>query len=348
MNIYKKWLLQLTLTSILLLSPILIVVMGFNYYIDPLWNFNHANDYNDYQMGFDERQQKTNYITTRPFAYDSLIIGTSRVSYMDQHQFQKNDVYNYSLSEMHIDEYLPYINYAKKQKNGSFDKIYMELYFESFKIVSSPYKEPSVFFENASNPLYKYTTLFSRNTWEQSMTNLAYSKANHFGGLKSYNRDNVGTTTYVNDNMNEAWKKSIAQFEQNKATNNYPYDPAYKKKLELLMQENPKTQFIVFTDPIPSVKLKAILNDPLYWNVYERWIYELIDVFGEVHSFQAVSEYTTNEKYWFDGAHYYPIIGDKMIAHLEGREQDPSFHILVNKDNIEEYLATLQTMIHTP
>src|SRR4051812_12979960 len=120
MSKYKSWLIKLIITSLLVIAPIVGFVMYHNYQIDPLWNFNHANEYNDIQIGFDERQQKTNYVMARPFNYDSLLIGTSRVTYMDQSSFVNDDVFNYSLSEMHIDEYSPYINFAKDKKGSAF------------------------------------------------------------------------------------------------------------------------------------------------------------------------------------------------------------------------------------
>ncbi|MDD3269201.1 MAG: hypothetical protein PHX14_07760, partial [Syntrophomonadaceae bacterium] len=63
MDVYKKWLI---IAISLILLP-LAAVAGFNYYIDPLWNFNHANPYNTIQASFDERQQKTNQVTFGKF-----------------------------------------------------------------------------------------------------------------------------------------------------------------------------------------------------------------------------------------------------------------------------------------
>ena len=87
MNRYKKWLLQFVVGGFIVFFLIFGGVVYFNYYIDPLWNFNHKNEWNDFQDGFDERQQKTNYILSHPFQYDSLMIGTSRVTYMNQFEF---------------------------------------------------------------------------------------------------------------------------------------------------------------------------------------------------------------------------------------------------------------------
>ncbi len=57
MNNYQKW---FQTVLVLILLPVFLVG-GFNYYIDPLWTFNHAHQYNRIQLSFNERQQKTNH-----------------------------------------------------------------------------------------------------------------------------------------------------------------------------------------------------------------------------------------------------------------------------------------------
>ena len=51
----KQWMKRLFLTTFILVILPVTAVMGFNFYIDPLWNFSHQNQYNDYQIGFDEK-----------------------------------------------------------------------------------------------------------------------------------------------------------------------------------------------------------------------------------------------------------------------------------------------------
>ncbi|MBM7649327.1 hypothetical protein JOC78_002280 [Bacillus ectoiniformans] len=343
MKNYKKWLVKLLISNALIVLPVAVAVMGFNYYIDPLWNFNHKNDWNDYQAGFDERQQKTNYIVNRPFDYDSLLMGTSRVTYMDQHEFQKDKVFNYSLSSLHIDEYQPYVDFAKKQNGKAFDKIYMELYFESFNgEVKNLLGSPDTYFEEAESPFYKYTSLFSYSTLQKSLDNKKYSEENSFPGPRSYNRENVAATSMTNDRLPVLLDRYKKHFADNQFKGTYPYDEKYKEKLAALKKANPSSEFIVFTDPIPVERMKIVLNNPVYWEAYERWYREMTDVYGTVYSFQNVSEYTANRKYWFDWFHYYPAVGDLMIAELEGRENGSDFCVKVTKENVDQYLTQLK------
>ena len=51
MKHYRNWTFA---TLILILLPLL-AVAGFNWYIDPLWLFEHSHQYNNIQAGFDER-----------------------------------------------------------------------------------------------------------------------------------------------------------------------------------------------------------------------------------------------------------------------------------------------------
>lgn len=339
MDKYKSWILKLVIVAVIL-SPVVIAPMYFNYYIDPLWNFNHSNEWNDYQVGFDERQQKTNYIIHHPFEYDSLVIGTSRVTYMDQTQFQNNNVYNYSLSDLHIDEYVPYIEFAKKRKRNEFDRIYIELYFGSFSVSTVKFNEPNTYFDIALNPLYRYSTLFSYNTLMYSLENKKYSEANFFEGFRSYNRNNVATTSYINKNIDALMNGYQEFFERKKQ--NIVYDHRYKGKLIQLKMLNPNSQIIIFADPIPKARLRAMINDPEYFSLLKTWYKDMTEVFGQVYSFQLINEYTGNNNYWFDAFHYYPNFGDKMIANLEGREHDEAFMMIVTEDNLEEYFSLLQ------
>jgi len=85
----------LVITITVMLLP-LFVVGGFNYYIDPLWNFAHAHKYNRIQIAFDERQQKTNRLHFSPADYDTLILGSSRTTYMDHSELVGYQAYNYA------------------------------------------------------------------------------------------------------------------------------------------------------------------------------------------------------------------------------------------------------------
>ena len=87
----KKWIKVFITIIIVVLLPIILV----NFIIDPLWTFNHSNQFNNAQQGFNERQQKTNraYFVGLE-KYDTLLIGSSRSTYINQHDFYNMNVFN--------------------------------------------------------------------------------------------------------------------------------------------------------------------------------------------------------------------------------------------------------------
>ena len=76
---YKKRVLQIFVVAVILIVPIPLL----NYLVDPYWCFDHEILIGRYQAGFDERQQKTNFLTFNKGAFDTLILGSSRLTYTD-------------------------------------------------------------------------------------------------------------------------------------------------------------------------------------------------------------------------------------------------------------------------
>ena len=340
----KKWFLRLALFSFLVAGLPAMAVIGFNYWIDPLWNFPHSHKYNDVQFAFDERQQKTNYINSRPFDYDSLLIGTSRVTYMDATRFKGEKVFNYALSGLHIDEYLPYISYAAEKKGGDFDVIYMELYYNSYNGIPNPNSPPDYYFDKSEGFLYKYKTLFSHSTYERAAANYGYSKDNVYEGARYYTRENVGKTAFVSERMDAKLERYINSVKSEKMVKSFVYSDSYKDKLQALKDAFPDTRFVIFTDPMPYKKQEAILQIPEYREGYIRWYDEMVEVFGEVYSFQGRTPITESNESFFDVSHYTPEIGDEMIEALLAPESSRDILTVVNEANLDGYLSAVQNV----
>lgn len=337
----KKWIVKLFATSFIVIGLPVFGIMGFNYYIDPLWNYTHANDFNDYQLGFDERQLKTNYIKSHDFNYDSLLIGTSRITYLNERVFKKESVYNFSLSGLHIKEYLPYMKYAEKENGKPFKRIFIELYFDSANAgKTSTLNPPQTYIETSEAPFYAIKSLFSESTMHYALFNYAISKANHYDGARSYTRNNIAQTTYSNDAMEQEWQKFKNNFKAESAKP-FMYDTDYKKRLHAIKDAFPNTELVVFTELMPAKRLQTVLHNDDRYAAYGRWMNDMVDVFGTVYSFHSVNEITVNEDNFFDWLHYYPNVGDLIIKSLENREEPSAIMQAVNKGNLNKYLKNV-------
>jgi len=347
MNPYSKWLLSSLITFLILFLCVFSYPLYISYIVDPLWNFTHDNENNTIQIGFDERQQKSNYITNRTMDYDGLLIGTSRVTYMNQSGFQRSKVYNYGLSSLDIQDYNDYISYAVKQNGKPFDKIYLELYYNSFAPPPevSSYVLPEVAIDNAQSTIYRYKSLFSYDTYKKAKENKEYSIANWYEGYRSYDRSNEVSTNYVNPNINNLFKDSIPKADTVYPDSEVPYSDQYKENLETIRNDNPDSKLIPFTDPMTAVRLKLFLADPNKFEAYQRWFEEMVEVYGQVYSFHSVNEYTIGQKYWFDTVHFYPNLGEIFVAHLDGRMNDEDILTIVTSENLDTYLTDLKKEI---
>ena len=165
---YKKF--------IIVVFTIFIIVVGsaasFIYYIDPMWTFSHKNAYNDVQTVIDERQQKANVIHFQPFDYDTLLIGSSRVTYINQHDFEGMKVFNFSASNLSVREYEPIVDFATKEAQRPFERVIIGIdFFKTSIDQSSTPKSMDAQRAKVEEPFYRYKNLLSFDLLEYAYDN---------------------------------------------------------------------------------------------------------------------------------------------------------------------------------
>lgn len=305
---YKKWFFA---TLCLILLPLL-AIAGFNFYIDPLWNFGHAHRYNQIQASFDERQQKTNRVTFIPFAYDALILGSSRTTYISQYDFPGCRAYNYSVSNMLLDEYYDYVEYAKARRGREFDIIIIGLdFYTTNQNIEREFSEPSFYIGQANEWGYRYKTLLSRDLLRYSWQNYQAARLGQPQNF-AYNRRNVKTLNIVPSGEKQSKIDATVDKYRRDIYANYHYADV-KGTLSRLRESNPKSRFIVFTTPISQPLYELMLEEGLY-PYYQRWLSDCVEVFGEVYNFMGPNSITTDLDNYYDASHIYPHIGT-LIAH---------------------------------
>ncbi|WP_394238809.1 hypothetical protein [Niallia oryzisoli] len=339
---YKKWSIRTLLLAIL---PLLLVV-AVNYYIDPLWLTNHSSKYNQRQMVIDERQQKTNFITFNDFDYDTLIIGSSRTTHINQEDFIGHKAYNYSVSAMRVWEYNDYIEYAKKVKGGDFDTIVMELYYDSFeKNLLDNSEDPLHYIDQANSPFYRIKSLLSYDTLKYSFQNYTASTKKEFIETRMYNRKNTAEAKRFTNEEALAAKTSFQNTFTDTPTN---YDENYLQTLETLKKNNPNTKFIIFTNPTSDYTLKGNVRDKETFADYERWLTEITYVFDNVYNFAYLNSITTDPNNYYDPYHFYPEVGKLIVDKIMGYSNPdiPSdFGVKIDVGNIDEHLQFVREQL---
>ncbi|MEH7443993.1 hypothetical protein V7201_16895 [Bacillus sp. JJ1122] len=337
---YKAWAIKL----LVILVTMIAVIGGFNYWMDPMWMYGGAHSFNDVQDTINERQQKTNRIKFQPFSPDTLLIGSSRSTYINQNEFEGMDVYNYSVANMSVQEYESYIHFAKDNSDREIKTVIIGLDF--FKSSLPESRTPLSIYPYASTldkPFVRWKNLISYDLTRYSYYNFIASIKNKPEFVRTYNRKNVATTFRLSEEeAAEELQKKIEKFTET-FYGEYQYNPNYKNIMQNLIDKNPDTKFIVYTTPVSEPLFQALIDSGAYPH-YEKWLHEMVDAFGEVYNFMDINTVTKDTSNYFDGHHFYPEVGT-LIAHRLSMNNPPDvpedFGKKISSNNIDEYLKKL-------
>lgn len=320
---YRKFL-SLVLVSAITIITVIVVL---NYMIDPLRTFSHSNFLNNKQVDFDERQQKTNYLYFVNHNFDSVLLGSSRTTYIDQNLFLKEKVFNYGANNMTPYEYDKFIAYFIEITGHAPKKIYIGLDFFGSNIYKNPV-ENSHFLDNTESRFYRWKKLFSIKLFEYSVKNIRQN-------LKTikpyYSRDNVKNIplTYM-DRSKESMKETSTLFEK------YKYDENLSQCYKHLKEKYKDSEIIVFTTPVYIERFNHYRKDDFFYN-YARWLKEIIGAFGEVNHFMYDNTFTSNPNNFFDASHFKPS-GSHFLIESILKKQKNDYMIILDRNNLEKFL----------
>lgn len=344
MNPYRKWL----ISTLLFICIPLLAIAGFNYWIDPLWTFSHENAYNRIQVSFNERQQKTNYLTFSRSRYDALLLGSSRVTYINQADFTGERVYNYAVNNMLPSEYTAYIDYAVKCNGQDFDTIYIGLdFFASNRNLTLPnhFEPPSYYIDTANRFAYRYTSLLSTDTLQYAWQNLTAARRGEKINF-TYDRHNRKTLRPTSEEeKQQRIRHNLEWYGQEAYGPNYQYKD-YSYILKALQKRYPHTRFVLFNTPESQPLFELIVSQNRLPD-YESWIRDWVMAGGELYDFMTPNSITTSPANYYDASHVYPETGRLIAARLTGNEKidiPEDFGVRVSKENLAEHLLRIRRL----
>nr|WP_279188855.1 hypothetical protein [Aliarcobacter skirrowii] len=338
----KKWFIKYSL--ILFIG--LVFIGSFNYFIDPFWTFSHNHKYNSVQKGMNERQQKANYIYFTDKKFDTLLLGSSRTTYMNRHSFEPFNVFNFSASGMRPREYLTYIDFTIKDSNQPIDTIIIGMdFFGYFNTGTYSIKDSLNIINSTKSTAYRWKILLSFDTLNNSFKNVRdYFKKR--GSSDRYDRDLV-KSMQIRDNkilVEKQIRKDILIYSKNEYVGELNHN--YVNLLKNIKNKYSDKKFIIYTTPVSEPLFREMISLGNY-NNYISWLKELVDIFGEVHHFMYINHVSKNYlKYFGDSNHAYPhtndILAKTIMSNYKNKLDD--FGILLNKDNIDEKLGELNAI----
>lgn len=332
------------LKSFLFLSIIFLSLIGsFVYFMDPFWTFNHSHKFNSIQYASNEREQKSNLLYFKDANYDALLLGSSRVTFLNQEEFKDIKVFNYSFSLAMPQEYSSYIEFAKKQNKKDFEYIIIGLdFFGSNKNVEEN-MNPDDIFEHINSFAYRYKLLFSIDSLKVSLENLKRAIRHNYAG-RSYDRHNIAYTTKIDENevLKIVENTKVEDFIGN--IKEYEFNENLGQIFEKLKKDNPNSKFIIYTTPTSKVYLDKLKELNLY-DDYKKWISISVNSFDKIINFMDYNSITINySKYFMDYHHIYPEYSNLIINKIMAKDESnlpKDFGKVLTKKNLETYLKDL-------
>lgn len=339
MRVFRDYLVTMGTTTALFLS----VVAGLNFAIDPLSCYGTVHPLNQRRTAFNERQQKTNRLMFAPPEFDAVLLGNSRVTYINQNDFSGYKVFNYSANFMTTDEFGPLIRFAKKRATPTLRTAILGM---SFHVADSnqAHDEQGFSAESAirqvEDPLYRFKTLLSWDVAGKSWSNLAMNALNHYD-QDWYDLSNVKSHRATDERYMLSRMTYNMRMLQRRVRHQFRYDPGYRENMRRLLADNPGVRFVVFTAPA-STSIMEILRQEGRLADYHRWLRETIEVFGGLHHFEYPNTVTRDVRNFVDGHHFTPEIG-RMIAKRVSGVPDPAvpadFGIYLTSRNLDAFLS---------
>lgn len=342
---FKKWI----ALSLLFAAIIPAAVSAFNYFMDPLWCFSISHRFNQKQDDFNERIQKTNYITFHGLDCDAIIMGSSTSTSFNPSSFKGLKIYNYSINALMPSEYTPYLRYARSHNKRDFTYIFLGLDFLMSTHLPKPFIEPEKVFSDANYPLYRPKVLMSIDTLKMSRKNLLNAlTVRHIyydrEGRKYIERLDRGTAELHMTALMKIFEDSDSAVSFRK----YQYDPNYPHILRQVKDAFPNTTFTPYTTPVIRPFMIAMVKKGLT-DDYLRWVKDIVDVFGECYHFMYPNRVSDNYlENFHDPNHCYPDICDLMAEAMYAKQIRgvTQFGMYINRDNLKDRLALLSSMMN--
>jgi len=301
---------------------------------------------------FDERQQKTNWVAFRKVEYDTIILGNSRVTYLDT-RVVPGKAFNYSASSMKPVEYLPYMKFVSSRSSMPIKTVVLGMSFADTNGSNAPsFEKPETYISRTRSFGYRLKPLFNSNILRYSLGCIRRDiHGNVHNAYIRQGREVVSKQMVLPVPESELQKESadnLETYRKNVYGRSYTYQDN-KEIYRALRTAFPDVKFYIFTTPVTDHLLKLLVEEGRL-NDYERWITDLVDVFGEVWHFMYFNSVTGNDENFKDAHHYSPRIAEVIVRKLFGLETEKiyeDFGMKISAESLDTDIVFLRQNMET-
>ena len=315
--------------------------------VDVNMQWNHPFHPDGYYIGFNERRQKTNYLASHaPLPIDTLLLGSSRTTYIDPAWTGTDYGFNYGVSSGNYKDYEKYLNFAQSCSSKEIKNVWLELsFFQPLDAGNEKLDNADDCINAAGRLDSKFTNIFSHDAIELTRKSVLPLNTDEIerlvdayrvkgGDLQSYR---VKDKFYVNDE-----EKSSEIARQLKVYDDMKffcqsYDEKCAIRLKKLASSLAGKNVVVYMPPVTTAYLNQEARYGQLKN-HERFLREAVAAFGEVWDFAYPNEITNNEDNFQDAHHPKIVTLEKMITIIRNGTPEDKYKYLVNKHNLEEHI----------
>ena len=331
-------------TFIFIICPAIYIFL-----VDPLWQWDHPWHLTRWHRPFNERMQKTNYLASHKLNIDTLIVGSSRSSYINPEWLGTGNGFNYAVSSGKPSEFATHISYVKKRSKMPLRLVVIESSFGHALAVDTTFEEPQKYIDDAEDWAKKYKNLFSRDTYKLAKNSRRSPLYNYYlyegEVMHSYR---YPYREYANSTAKEQEVSSQVDSYRKNAYNR-AYDELFSEHLSDIHKALGDTDFIVYTTPV-SAPMMHLMYDMGRMDAYERWLRELVAEFGRVYHFMYPSTITMDSDSFNDAHHPTIDTSEEIVNIIMGLDNNETTYdaddvcMILRRDNIDQYINRLHEL----
>ena len=260
------------------------------------------------------------------------------------------NIYNYALDSMYPFEYRDYLNFAKSIKGNEFKYVIIgaDFYNTRYRTIKR-FENPSYYITETKSFMYRYKMLLSKDLLNKSFKIIRENSTTPSPFYYINKRIKIRDKVSENARMSR-YTTNIIRHTNSFSDINYQWNERYFDDLKKIKQENPNTKFIIFTSPISADLFVSIIKNTNKLKQYQKWIHELVNIFGEIYCFMDISSVTTNLQNYPDDDHFYPYIGKILATKIATKKfniEPTDFGVIVNHANVNEFLKNQKEKIES-
>jgi hypothetical protein len=323
-------------------AGLLAMVAAVNLHFDPLLCTKSVRPDNRFVPLVDARLQKTNRLLHGGIAYDALLMGSSRVEQFRQEDFAPQRVFNYAIPSFYPGEANQYLNLFLRTNPKQIRLVYLGLDFYGTNAKAHDHANPPSSYIESSQ------SVFAIARTSVSLDTLTYSakmfRPNH--DLFTYDRLTLDKLNrYISPAESNLLAAAQLELYNQHIYGEYQYNEYYLRDLLRLRDEHPDIHFVVFLTPETADLFRVMVRCGRLPD-YERWMRDVIQVFGRVHNFDLIDPFTMERKNFMDAHHLYPEHTTPLTRVITDRSEpgDRDLERIVTEQTLDVHIEEVRGM----